>query len=342
MYCRKCGAEIGDAKYCPVCGEKQTAGAGEQGAFRDEAEERAHKYQSSALEPVPYSAGYTGPEYASQESSDGSWIADKLRSVFRDQLFLVIAILMSVACLAGSFTINASNGTVHLSFGIITILFVIGLWLIYAQSRRDDPSFISGLSFTSGVIKAYKIVIWVVIVALLVAAILCFIAGPALMRSFSFDGIEFIFGGDITSELPQDVIDEIPDLINQDKFAHFSSFLFVGLGVIMIVADVVLLIMNLCYIKRLHIFTKSLCDSAKTGIYDVKNAVPSKNWLIVGAVFSIIGAVGSIGLSGSASEIAGIRISTGGSALNFVASACSAAAAIIASIMIKRHFTENN
>ena len=341
MYCRKCGAEIGDAKYCPICGEKQAA-AGEQGAFRDEAEERAHKYQPSALEPVPYNAGYTGPEYASQGSDAAGWIADKLRSVFRDQLFLVIAILMSVSCLAGSFVINASNGTVRISLGIITILFVIGLWLIYAQARRDDASFISGLSFTSGVVKAYKIVLWVVIVALFVGAVLCFVAGPALMRSFSIDGIEFLIGGDIMSDLPQDVIDEIPELINQDKFASFSSFLFIGLGIVMLVVDVVLLIVNLCYIKRLHVFTRSLCVSAKSGVYDVKNAVPSKNWLIVGAVFSIIGAVGSIGISGSATEIAGIRISTGGSVLGFISSACSAAAAVIASIMIKRHFVENN
>ena len=337
MYCRKCGAEIGDAKYCPICGAKQEAdGASQQSSFQDEAQQRASKYETAIQPSQGQSYGYDSQAfYSSQEASSGSWLVEKLLAIFRDPMFLTLTILMTVSAALGSVGFSAANGKMHLSLGILSILFVVGLWLIYGAAKKDDSSFISGLSFTSGVVKAYKIIMWVAIVALLVGAILCFIAGPTLLKSFSWGGIDW----HLVDDIPSDVIDEIPDIINHDKFGYFSNFMLIGIGIALIVADVVLLIVNLCFIKKLHRFTKSLCDSVKSNVYDVKDAVPSKNWLIVSAVFGILGAVGG-GASSSVTEVFGITISTGNAVLNSVSAACSAAAAIIASILIKRNFTE--
>ncbi len=329
MYCRKCGADIGNARFCPVCGAKQEAdGASGQPDFRSEAEQRASRYE-------PAQSGFDA-SFEQTGYGQAGWIGDKLRAIFRDPMFLAITILMTVSCALGSIGFSSANGRIHFSLGIIGILYVIGLWMIYASAKKDDDSFISGLSFTSGVIKAYKIVIWVVIIALLVGAVLCFIAGPTLMKTFSLGGVQFHLYDDIGSE----IFDEIPDLLNHEKFGYLSNFVLLGFGIAFIIADAVLLVVNLCFIKRLHRFTKSLCDSVKTGVYEVVDAKPSKAWLIVSAVFGLLGAVSGPGASESVRQYFDLTFSSGNAIMNSIAAACTAAAAILASILIKRNFID--
>ena len=336
MYCRKCGADIGNAQYCPVCGAKQDDRSAEQTGFADEAKQRSYKYESAAQSSDHFEAAYTVNDFAQSGEFGGSTLTDRLMSAFKDPMFLAVTVLVTVEAALGSVGISAGSGKLHLSIGIFGILFAVGLWLIYGAVKSDNGSFISGLSFTSGVVKANKIVLWVVIIALLVAAVICFIAGPTLLNEFTMDDITIR----LIDDLPPEAIDEIPEIINHDKFGHISNFMLIGLGIVFIITDALLLVINLCFVKKLHRFTKSLCDSVKTGTYQVTDVVPSKNWLIVTAVFGFLGAFGSVGTRGSLTDYFGITISSGNLVMSSVAAICGAVAAILASVLIRKYLID--
>ena len=99
----------------------------------------------------------------------------------------------------------------------------------------------------------------------------------------------------------------------------------------MIVAAVVVILVNIFFIRNLHKFTKSLCTSLKSDTYNIQKANTSRIWLMVSAVFSIIGFVSNI-------YLAGVKNASG--VMSMASQLCSILSAILASVMIKKYFVD--
>ena len=318
MYCKNCGKEIGDSRYCPYCGSVQ-----EDDLSR--LEERYGGAKDSAYGAESYYSGGTG--YGA---------AERMRGIFRDTKFLVITILMTVNAVAavfgGSITINNRTFSVNL-IAVFPILFCIGLWLCWAEGRKQTGDFsTTGLAMISGTAKAQWIVVWVGAIMLLVFGILFIVAAPSVISNFPND-IWKLIPGDFYNDIPgmEDFnIFGIPGAVGVAKYYYESAAnaVAIGLGIVMVLVAVVMVILNIFFYKKLHRFTKSICESVKTDRLEVACVVPVKNWLIVSAVFSFLGALGVVG-----------------SFTNFLAfagSLCGGLAAVFASIMIKNYLIDSN
>ena len=318
MYCKNCGKDIGDARYCPYCGSVQD----------DELQKLEERYGGAK------DASYSAESYYGGGLSYG--VADRMREIFRDPKFLVITILVTVSAVAalfgGSISINGRT-IAHLNIAaVFPILFCIGLWLCFAEGKKQGGDLKpTGLAMISGTAKAQWIVIWVAVGLLAVFGILFMVAAPSLFSNIP---------DDIWNILPEDLFNDIPGLNDLDifsvpgalgvatySFRRASNVVFIGIGIAMVVAAVVLTLLNIFFYKKLHRLTKSICESVRLDRLDVACTVPVKNWLIVMAVFSFIGALGSV---------------SGLALLSFAGSACSGVAAILASVMIKNYLTDSS
>lgn len=318
MYCKNCGKEIGDARYCPYCGSVQ-----EDDLSR--LEERYGGAKDSAYGAESYYSGGAG--YGAGE---------RMRGIFRDTKFLVITILMTVNAVAavfgGSITINNRTFSINL-VAVFPILFCIGLWLCWAEGRKRMGDFsTTGLAMISGTAKAQWIVVWVGAIMLLVFGILFIVAAPSVISNFPND-VWRLVPGDFYNDIPgmEDFnIFGIPGAVGVAKYYYESAAntVAIGLGIVMVLVAVVMVILNIFFNKKLHRFAKSICESVKTDKLEVACVVPVKNWLIVSAVFSFLGALGVVG-----------------SFTNFLAfagSLCGGLAAVFASIMIKNYLIDSN
>ena len=316
MYCSKCGAEIGDAKYCPICGTKQD---GYAASFTDRR--------------VPQGDSMVYPEMEQQESYGR--VAGFFKDMFSDSMFLVIAILISVSSAIGSFSFD--SGRVRLSVGVISILIAVSLWITYASAKGSGTLSPSGPSFTSGVLKAYYILYWVGIVFMIVGGILCIVAGPLVSRMLP----------NIISSLTPEEIEELreifellPGFINDLDINRYLSYALVGIGIALLLGAVVMIIINLCFFRKIHQFAKSVCVSLKTDQFNIVKAKACKNWLIVAAVFSLLGGGLAIIPFGRITSSFSIHFAAGAGTLGGISALCSAGACILASIMINRYFVE--
>ena len=306
MYCQSCGREIGDAKYCPVCGTAQD----------DALRKLEQRYGSDSQ---------SGYDAESMYDLGGSNVADAYRVVFREPLALVITILMTVAALfslIGNQIVNIHAAGIGLNLAaVFPILIAVGLWLTWAQPRKTGPEFSgTGLAIVSGTVKALFIVNWVAVGIMAVCGIVVAVAGQTIVRY-----------------LPNFMDDFLPDIMEEfdgimgasyrynlgQKYApQISGAVIAGLVILLIVLIAVMIVFNICFFRKLHRFTKSVCVSLKNDVMNIECVKPVKSWLIVYAVFAFIGAAASLP----------------GGVLTFIGYVCQGLAAIFASTLIKRHF----
>ena len=319
MYCSKCGAEIGDAKFCPICGTRQEGGY-KGAAFT----------QQGPAENV---------NIFTERVDDGvrNRVADHLKDVFNDPMFMIIAILLTVSAAVGS--ISFESGRVHFGVGIISILMAISLWITFASAKSSSGLSPSGPSFTSGVLKASYIINWVGSVALAVGGVLLLVGSSSIARLLPESIKYFDFTPEEMREL-QEFFDQLPDIFRKYDIQTFARYGFIVIGIMLLIVAVVLVVVNLCFTRKMHTFAKSVCVSLKSGDYRIEKARACKNWLIVAAVFSLLGGGLSILPFNSITRSFNLNIRFGAGAMAGLASLCTAAACVLASMLINRYFVE--
>ena len=318
MRCQSCGAVIEDnSAFCIVCGARQ-----------DPVLQRTEeKYWGAA------------PAYDSREAyySSGSAVGPVYCAVFREPLFLVITILMTVSAVVSLFTgVNFGDNSYEIVLtAVIPVLFAVALWLIFAEFRTDKPLYkTTGLAIASGTVKAMFILIWIAVGIVAVVMVLMIVFGSLLVNYLPYPFIQDL--PDIFNDLPGGLgvaypvsggipAPNIPMPTNPGYNAQaLSTGMILVICIGGLIAIALLIVVNLCFYRKLHRFTKSLCVSLKNDYLQVECIRPVKAWLIVIAVFSFIAAVNAIRLT----------------PFGAIASICQGLAAIFASVLMGRHFSD--
>ena len=231
-------------------------------------------------------------------------LANKVLTIFKDNLFLTLCVLLSVSCGA---TILGGNGV-----PITTLLAMIFLWIVYSKARNNIVD-VKNMRCVSGVVYAEYVIINVVSILLAVVGIILgvgvgfvdAVAGEvmdAYMNSFhaNIGGVPF----DLT-----------------ETFAVGMGWLTAGL---FIFVAAILLVVNLFAWKKLHGFVKSVYVAVQNGgATPIVNAKIAKAWLWVFGIFSAVGTLGSFY-----------------NPLALLSSGCSTAAYIIGAILVDKYFVE--
>ena len=290
MYCKSCGREIGDAKFCPICGTEQSGDSGDLSLYGSES------------------------------------IDDKYRTAFSDPMFFAITVIMTVVAILSVFVGNRSlvrftdsgaGFTLSITAAVFPILFAIALWIIFASVRGQGRISTTGFAMASGILKALRIIIWIIMVVFIIFAVLLIIAGNYVVNQLDVSLPDFL------NELGIELKSNVP-IGHPDPISGLGMTVVIVVGMILLI---VIIIVNVVYLKKLHRFAKSVCVSLKTGTPDFRCVRGAKNWLIVTAVFSFLGAAGSL-------------TSFRGSlyALSLISALLSGIASILASMMVKKYF----
>ncbi len=318
MRCQSCGAVIEDnSAFCTVCGARQ----------------------DPILQRTEEKYGSAAPAYDSREAyySSGSAVGPVYCAVFREPLFLVITILMTVSAVVSLFTgVNFGDNSYEIILtAVIPVLFAVALWLIFAEFRTDKPLYkTTGLAIASGTVKAMFILIWVAVGLVAVVMVLMIVFGSLLVNYLPYPFIQDL--PDIFNDLPGGLgvaypvsggipAPNIPMPTNPGYNAQaLSTGMILVICIGGLIAIALLIVVNLCFYRKLHRFTKSLCVSLKNDYLQVECIRPVKAWLVVIAVFSFIAAVNAIRLT----------------PFGAIASICQGLAAIFASVLMGRHFSD--
>ena len=191
----------------------------------------------------------------------------------------------------------------------------------------------TGLAIASGTTKAIFIVVWVAVGLVAVFMVLMIVFGQLLVNYLPYPFIEDL--PDIFNDLPNGLgvaypassgipSPNIPIPVDP---GYSVDNIRLGLIVVTVVGGLIiialLIVFNLCFYRKLHRFTKSLCVSLKNDYLQVECVKPVKAWLIVAAVITFLSAVTSLTLAPVAAA----------------AAICQGLAAIFASVLIGRHFS---
>lgn len=233
-----------------------------------------------------------------------SAVKQKILNIFKDKLFLVLCILVSV-----SSVFSIANGNVPL----LLILFTIFLWLIYAKAAKNTVD-IKNMRCVSGTVFATYVITWVLI---------------GLLGLVSVIGIVFslVIGNAAELEsIMQEILSEIDYTANGlemlSSLTAASFMIIVAVAFIMIfVICVIAIIVNIFGMRSIHKFAKSLYISAEIDNFCIEKLNAAKSWLLVFGIFTCISALPCID---------NFRA--------FITSGCLGAAYILAYILIKKHF----
>lgn len=277
MNCKNCGFEYSEQyDYCPNCGtpkaEKQPTG------------EQSQTVEAVSLNPA----------------------ADKIMCALKDNMFLVLCILMSASC------VLSLNGGLPL----INILITIFLWLTYADAQKGFANekhlqSVSGTVYASYVITNVACGILIVCGALLGAIFGLFTNTPEFISEFEavlreYDLSEF---GVEISDLPQALL-------------ALSGWI---IAFVFIVIAAIGLVFNILGMRKIHRFAKSVYMGIMYQNPNFENPRTVKNWLLFFGICSAISAVSSL---------------ASGSITAAIATGCTAASEIIAYILIDKYFVE--
>lgn len=227
--------------------------------------------------------------------------AQRILPALKDTLFLVLCILMSVSC-----------GLTLISSGpdVISILFTIFLWLVYAQARKDIVD-AKHLRCVSGTVYAYYVILNVCAVLLIVLGGLFAVCFNALVSDSAFMG-----------ELMAELETELSMYEIQSFMQILPSVPGILFFVIFALAGALILVINIFSIRYIHRFAKSVYQSVETGKLELKHVKATYSWLIVFAVCTGLSLLESLGTN---------------DVMVIISSGASCAIPILAAIMIKKH-----
>ena len=305
MRCQSCGAVIDDnTTFCPICGARQDP------SLR-KLEQRYGTEQADTGNAEQYYSDY----------SAGGRVGSLYESIFREPLFLAITIMMTVAAAITLFTgVRVGESSYGLNLGAaIPILYAVALWMIFAEFRKNTAQHsTTGLAIASGTTKAVFIITWVAVVMVAVLVV-----------------ILVLFGNLLVNYLPYPFIQDLPDILDIPGItgasyvpmqAYQGINTAVVLGIVFVGALVIaaLIVVNLCFYKKLHRLTKSACESLKYDHLQIECVKPVKAWLIVFAVVQFLGALGSVKYN----------------PLGVVSGLCEGLSSVFASVLIRKYFGE--
>ena len=269
MFCKFCGHENDDSSaFCVKCGK-------------------------------PLSAA---PENFEAAPPSLNPVMEKASSMIRDNMFLIMCILV---------TVSAGVGLLGGNFSVLTVLFTIFLWLTYSHSKNgfadgENMRRISGTVYASYVIS-------IVVVALL--GVVFVVLGGIIALGFA--------GGALNLDnILNSVISEFS--LDSDIVFSLASLSAVFISVVLVICFIALIAVFIVYIigcKKLHGFAKSLYQSVYSGRFELINVTSAKNWLLAFGILKAVGALGSIA-----------------SFPLFISAGCSAAVYFIASVLVDKYF----
>ena len=194
------------------------------------------------------------------------------------------------------------------SVPLINVLITIFLWLTYAQSKKGiaDPKHlrcISGAVYANYVIT-YVLAGLVALMGVIFGAVFDMAFSDANMIDSIVSGL-----GDVDVSLVTDLLSTLPGIIVTVAF---------------ILAAAIIIVLNVFSLRYIHRFAKSVYQSVEAGKLELKHTGAAKIWLFIYGGFTVIAFLTNLG----------------GDLIPALCSAAEAAAAIIAGILINKHFSE--
>lgn len=225
--------------------------------------------------------------------------ADKILCALKDKSFLAICILLSISC---------GLSIVEGSLPLINILMTIFLWITFSKSRNGIADK-SSLRNVSGAVYAGYIINNVLFAIIFVLGIIL-----ALLLN--------VING--TPELLDEVMAELNVLGESYINIVESIFSVSGLVIMVLFAFIAVIgiLINVFSMRKIHRLAKSVYEATEDPNIDFKYANAAKVWLFIFGVCTAITAASSL---------------FSGEFLAAVNCGCSAAAQIIAGLLINKH-----
>lgn len=227
----------------------------------------------------------------------------RILAFIKNDLFLVICILLTVSVATSLF----SGG-----FNIINILITIFAWLTYAGGRKNVVEH-NHIRVISGSIYAMYVINNV-------AAIIMAVTGA--IYSVTMLGLPFLSGINIEKIITEEIG---PMITVSAAVLALISAMAMFLGLFLIVIAIIMLILNVAGLKKIHLFIQSLYKSAEAGEENLVGANKVQPWIIIFAVITVLSALSSI---------------SSGELMEFLSNGIFAAALIIFSVLIGKHFCD--
>ena len=229
-------------------------------------------------------------------------LAARLKGLFNDTLFLVVCILM---------TVSVGIGVLNTNFDVIKILYTVFLWLCYVNCRGDiiESRYIRNIS---GTVYASYVITNVAIGIIAVCGIIVGALMPVVAANIEFmDTLK----GELSAQL--------------GSYADWIVPLIASSGILLIIVAVVAcgigFVINFLGRRVIHRFIKAQYVALDCATENNADLGAAKGWLMAFGILSAVGALSSIG------DFAAL-----------LANGSYAAALIIGSVLIGRHYSANN
>jgi hypothetical protein len=272
--------------------------------------------------PAASSGSYNAGNTAGSGGAMPAVTVGQLRNMLVSPLMLTLSILISVSAF-----FSLVSGRVN----IFAILYAIAFWISYASARGVETEMkTGGLKMNYYVSKAFMIVMWVVI-GLVAAGVvifsLCAVFGASIPTYRIFgNGVDLIpsfsdsfYGLAYGIPFPFDAA-----IINSAMLS--ASVYFVLLAFILLIICVLMVVIQIFYIRSISKFSRSVYNAALNGRGALIKAKAVRQWTFVLGIFSCL-------------SIFGVGYDLGQN-LAALSGACSGAAMIVGSIMMKKFFAD--
>ncbi|MBQ9080958.1 MAG: hypothetical protein IJY27_07810 [Clostridia bacterium] len=225
-----------------------------------------------------------------------------LKAAFSSGLFLALCILMTIATVFGTFTVDIGSGDfgVSYSFNIIHVLIVIGMWITYGAAKSPEGAMKkSGFNIICGSLFATRILNWIAASILVASGIILAVVGVLIPEEYYVKAEEYI-ARELVSGGELDVI--LRDILGSDFASIYPAnvdwsallpVVLIAWGIVMALIAVVMMILNILYYKKLHYMARSLYACVDDPYVEVQYANAVSVWLLVLGILNIFS-----GLSG--------------------------------------------